>query len=242
MLVFTTDLGVRLNIEMKVSIMKIWILNARHKLNWKLVARTIISAGLLVWLALLIDWKDLNQVWGGVEPDWVLVSIVWIVISVVISVRKWQLVLKGQDIHLPGSELWKSYWAGLFLNNFLPSSIGGDAMRIWWVGQVVHDSPGAATSVVVERILATTGLALTGLVASAFISRPDGRVVALFASLIVVSLLLLSLICGGHLPRWTEGGRGRLISFFKGMTGHGKKLKHQPVLLLRGGFFLIAFK
>ena len=182
----------------------IWIITSLRKINWKIAARTITSAGLLVWLALSIDWQDLNQVWRTVKPEWILAAIAWIVISVLVSVEKWRLVLDAQEIHLFWPELWRAYWAGLFFNNFLPSSIGGDAMRIWWAGQTAHDNPGAAVSVVVERILATTGLALTGLAAAVFVSQPDSRAVSLFIMLIAVSLGLLGLICWGHIPRWAQ--------------------------------------
>jgi uncharacterized membrane protein YbhN (UPF0104 family) len=76
----------------------------------------------------------------------------------VISVTKWQLLLYAKKINLSWIELWHAYWAGLFFNNFLPSSIGGDALRIIWVGKSRGDSSGAAASVIVERILATAGI------------------------------------------------------------------------------------
>lgn len=222
--------------------MKIWISNSLGKINWKIAARTIISAGLLVWLALSIEWQDLGPVWRTVVPEWILAAIAWIVISVLVSVEKWRLVLDGQGIHLPWSELWRSYWAGLFFNNFLPSSIGGDAMRIWWAGKTAHDNPGAAVSVVVERILATAGLALTGLVAAAFVGRPDSRAVSLFVILIVVSLGLLGLICWGYIPRWAQDRQGRFISFLRGMVRHGAKLKQKPGRLVRVGLWSVVFQ
>ncbi|NLL87252.1 MAG: flippase-like domain-containing protein [Syntrophomonadaceae bacterium] len=222
--------------------MKSGIKNSLHKINWKTVARTIISAGLLLWLALSIEWKDLAQAWRSVELGWIMAAIAWVVISVLVSVRKWQLVLNTQGIHLSWHELWKSYWAGLFFNNFLPSSIGGDAMRIWWVGKTVHDSPGVAVSVVVERILATTGLAITGLTAVVFVSQPDTRAVILFVILMVLSLGLLGLICWGHLPRWSQDRKGKLISFLKGMVQHGAKFKNQPGRLAIVVILSVAFQ
>ena len=226
--------------------MKMRIGKVISKLNWKTAARAIISAGLLAWLFFLIDWKDLAQVWRGLEPAWILAAIAAIVISMIISVRKWQLVLDAQNIRLSWNELWKAYWAGLFFNNFLPSSIGGDGLRIWWVGKVARDNSGAATSVIVERILATTGLALTGLVAAAFVNRLDNRIVIsaiiLFMILIVVSLGLLGLICLGLFPRWAEDRKGKIISFLRKMTAHGQKLKHQPSRLVRVGILSVAFQ
>lgn len=222
--------------------MKIEISNCLSKINWKIVARSIISAGLLLWLALSIDWRDLSQIWRGVEFGWIMAAIAWIVISVLVSVEKWRLVLEAQDLHLPRYELWKSYWGGLFFNNFLPSSIGGDAMRIWWAGKSAHDNPGAAISVVVERILSTTGLALTGLAAAAFVSQPDSRVVSLFVILVVLSLGLMGLICWGYIPCRAQASTSKIISFLKGMVQHGAKLKHQSGKLVIVIILSVAFQ
>lgn len=213
-----------------------------RKLNWKTAARMIISAGLLVWLSYLIDWKDMAQVWNRVEPAWILGALAWIFISMIISVRKWQLILEAQDILLSWQELWKAYWAGLFFNNFLPSSIGGDALRIWWIGRSADDNPGAAASVITERILAAAGLALTGLIGAALVSRPDSRAVGLFVILVLVSLGWLGLISWGSLPRRAQLSSGRIVSFLKGMAEHGRKYRHKPSLLVQAGILSIAFQ
>lgn len=204
-----------------------------QRLNWKIATRMIVSAGLLVWLFLLNDWKDIGHVWSGVQPGWIVAAIACIVVSMIVSVRKWQLVLDAQGMNLSWSELWKCYWAGLFFNNFLPSSMGGDALRIWWIGNTTHDNPGATSSVVVERILATAGLAITGLMAAAFVISPDERAVTLFVILIIVSLVLMGIICWGALPRWTQHRQGLISSFLRDMAGHGIKLRHRPGRLVR---------
>lgn len=222
--------------------MKILMDNVIEKFNFKIAARMIISAGLLTWLSFIVDWEDMAQIWNEVEPDWILSAVVWIIISMIISVKKWQLVLEAQDLRLSWQELWRAYWAGLFFNNFLPSSIGGDALRIWWIGKTAHDSPGAAASVITERILATAALALTGLTAAAFVSRPDSRALSLFAILIIVSLGLLGLISWGVLPQRAKLSQGRIMSFLIGMADHGKKLRYKSGRLVVVGILSLAFQ
>lgn len=221
---------------------KILIDTIRRTLNWKIVARLIISAGLLTWLSFNVNWIDIARIWHEIELVWILGAVAWIIISMIISVRKWNLVLEAQDIHLPWQELWRAYWAGLFFNNFLPSSIGGDALRIWWIGKTARDNPGAAASVITERILATLGLAVTGLIASAFISRSDSRVVILFAILIVTSLSLLAWASWGSLPRRIKLSQGRIFSFLNRMAEHGKKYSHEAGRLIMAGILSTAFQ
>ena len=209
---------------------------------WNILGRGIVSVALMGWLAYSIDWPQLLQVLTSVKLTWITLAVVWIIISMLLSVAKWQAVLKAQGINLKWKELWQAYWTGLFLNNFLPSSIGGDAWRIYWVREATGDTPGAVASVVVERILATGGLALTGLMASFFVVQPDRKAVMLFLLLVLVSLGLLSLILWGHLPAWTNKRTGRLLNFLRGIESHGRCLQGQWYRIIYVGVLSVAFQ
>lgn len=149
----------------------------------------------------------------------------WIVLSMIISVCKWQAILGAQGLFPGWTELWKAYWAGLFFNNFLPSSIGGDALRIYWVAKKTDDTAGSLTSVVVERILAATGLAITGLLGGLIVSSGYRPLMAVFLLLLTVSLGLLGIIMAGKLPVWIEHRSGRAVSFLKEMARHGARMQ-----------------
>jgi len=222
--------------------MRMQTMNYLQRVNLKIVARTIFSAGLLAWLAGSMQWQELGQAIAGVDPLWILAAIAMIVLSIAVSVMKWQLVLQAQGIDVGWANLWRAYWAGLFCNNFLPSSIGGDALRIVWVGNISRDAPGAAASVIVERILATTGLALTGLAAAAYVAHPDQRAVILFAGLTAISMLLVGLIAWGGLPAWINPEKGRITSFLSRMIRRGSKLKNQPARLIQVTMLSIVFQ
>lgn len=191
----------------------------------KVVVRAAVSLVLLTWLALSVNWEEVLPVLKQVDLHWIGLAVLWIVASMVVSVHKWWLVLQAQGLHLPGWELWKAYWAGLFCNNFLPSSIGGDALRIIWVRGLIRDTAGAVTSVVVERILATAGLALAGLLGALVVAGSDWQMIILFTILIGASLLLMILILTARVPGWVEKKDGKAASFIKGLAGHGSRLQ-----------------
>ena len=48
----------------------------------------------------------------------------------VISVARWGRLLHTQHVPIAYSRLMKSYLVSMFYNNFLPSNIGGDVIRI----------------------------------------------------------------------------------------------------------------
>ncbi|MBP1760689.1 MAG: hypothetical protein H6Q64_231 [Firmicutes bacterium] len=187
--------------------------------------KILVSLGLLAWLAFSIDWNELSRVLLHIDYKWIAVAVLWIVLSVVISVYKWQVILRVQGLDPGWTELWKAYWAGLFFNNFLPSSIGGDAMRIYWITKKNSDTAGSLTSVVAERILATTGLALTGLLGGLLVATSFQPLFFIFLLLIAASLGLLAIITAGKLPGWIERKSGRAVSFLKRIAGHGTRFQ-----------------
>jgi hypothetical protein len=84
-----------------------------------------------------------------------------------LSAWRWQRVLWVLDVHSRLSTLFSHYLAGQFVGNFLPSTIGGDVLR---VSRLSATAPGAASfaSVILERltgwivlpVLTLAGLAL----------------------------------------------------------------------------------
>ncbi|MBM7068064.1 lysylphosphatidylglycerol synthase transmembrane domain-containing protein [Actibacterium sp. 188UL27-1] len=80
------------------------------------------------------------------------------------SCIKWQLLLNYRDIRVGLAPLMRFYTVGYFFNNFLPSSLGGDAARSYLVGKRIGSQTESLAAVVLERL---TGLVT--LVALAFI-------------------------------------------------------------------------
>ncbi|MGE5623488.1 MAG: lysylphosphatidylglycerol synthase transmembrane domain-containing protein, partial [Methanocella sp.] len=203
--------------------------------RWPLAVRAAISLGLLFWLGRSISWAELARALAGIGWPHVLAAAGWIAGSMVVSTAKWRLVLAALGFTPGWGELWEAYWAGLFANNFLPSSIGGDALRIWWAGRLIGDPAAAAVSVVVERVLAATGLALTGLagagILALFGAGPPGGVLKVaaggFVLLAAGSLLATALAAPSRPPEWLMQREGRVAGFLKGLAGRAGRLKGQ---------------
>ena len=113
-----------------------------------LLAKIVISGLLLSWLIYSFDWIALRDVFLTAQPGWLFLAVLLIIISMVVSVEKWSRILRAEGINLPWLQLWKVYWIGIFFNNFLPSSIGGDGIRIVMTGRNISNVAGAASSVI----------------------------------------------------------------------------------------------
>ncbi|TGE34588.1 lysylphosphatidylglycerol synthase transmembrane domain-containing protein [Desulfosporosinus sp. Sb-LF] len=210
--------------------------------NLKLLLRILFSLILIGWFIKAIDWSQIIVMLVGIKLKWLVVAIVWIVLAMVVSTVKWQVITKAQGLKVSFSELWRAYWVGIFFNNFLPSSIGGDALRILWVAKLSGDSPGATSSVVIERILATTGLAVLGLFGCMLVDNPDQRLITLFCFLIILTLALLALIMSGRVPKFILVSQNKVFVFLVGMIRHGLRVKEHPLSIFKAFVWSVIFQ
>ncbi|MBS4025878.1 MAG: flippase-like domain-containing protein, partial [Clostridia bacterium] len=127
-----------------------------------------VSAGLIWFLFTRIELESLAVLSANITWGYLLVALFLALMAMPYSAYKWQPLLKAQGLHYSLGKLTRIYFLGLFFNNFLPSSIGGDVVRVYQSGKEGRDYEKAAASVLVERLLATVGLVLVGLVAALF--------------------------------------------------------------------------
>lgn len=84
-------------------------------------------------------------------------------LEVFLFTLRWALINNALGISLSPVATLKLCWIGLFFNQTLPSTFGGDAVRIWYVCRTGTSLTTAASSVLLDRILGL--LMLTVLVA-----------------------------------------------------------------------------
>lgn len=91
--------------------------------------RVVVSAGLLVWVFLAVDVRHTVEEIASARVEWVLAALAVSSLGNLFGAWRWQLLLRSQGREAPVLHLFGSYLVGLFFNNFLPSTIGGDVIR-----------------------------------------------------------------------------------------------------------------
>jgi uncharacterized protein (TIRG00374 family) len=116
-------------------------------------------AGAALYLA--FRGEDLGQVAEvllGLNP-WIVVAALGIsAIGQLIFVARWSLLLKVQSIRIGFWPAVRLHLLGLFYNNCLPGSIGGDLPRAWYVTKHTDKKLEAALSVFVDRAVGLIGM------------------------------------------------------------------------------------
>jgi uncharacterized membrane protein YbhN (UPF0104 family) len=124
-------------------------------------------------LAFLFSRIDVVRLWEGARRasvPWLLVALAVYSVNVLASAWRWRLLLDAQDVRVGFRSLLQSFLVALFFNNFLPSNIGGDVVRIGDTAKPAGSKTLAATVVLIDR-----GLGLMGLIFVAAVGATIGE-------------------------------------------------------------------
>lgn len=126
------------------------------------VAKLALSVGLLTFVLRDTSLAALWSTFRRVQPLWILAAMSMHGLMVGVSVWRWQLLLDAQHVRLPARALAESFWVALFFNNFLPSNIGGDVVRIADTSRQAGSKTLATTIIFVDRVLGLLALLSVG--------------------------------------------------------------------------------
>ena len=87
----------------------------------------------------------------------------FILTNMVLSVR-WYVLLRAQGIRVPFFSTVKVHFLGLFYNNLMVSSVGGDMLRVWYIAKHTDKRLEAGLSVVVDRVVGLFSLVLLAMI------------------------------------------------------------------------------
>ena len=122
--------------------------------------RVIISGGLLFYLIWQSNPKAIWESWRNAHIGLIVVALLLQFLGVVLSAAKWWVLLRARGQRQPFIWLLGAYLAGQFANNFLPTTVGGDALRVAQLGRRIGSYSQASASVFIERLTGFLALSL----------------------------------------------------------------------------------
>jgi uncharacterized protein (TIRG00374 family) len=109
----------------------------------------------------------------------------------VLSAAKWQLLLRSRGTRISLRECCRLYLTGMFWNLWVPTNIGGDAVRAYAVAPHCGGLSLAASSVLIERLTGLLALLVIGAIGLAIDSAHDGGTPGLNLIVMTAGVLLL---------------------------------------------------
>ncbi len=140
----------------------------------------ILVSGALLYLALRkANFADLAARIDLLSAAWLSLALAFSFLQIFIAVLRWRIVGVESGAPLPLRQAMRYNVIGTFFNQTLPSSIGGDAVRLWLVARSGAGWRAATYSIFVDRAVGLIALAIV-IVASLpwsshLIADPYGR-------------------------------------------------------------------
>jgi hypothetical protein len=165
------------------------------------IAGSIAMLGLLAWRVPDFDVHELVPEWRASTPWWLLGAATLTFVAIVLSSMRWQAVLTALGVRSHLGRLINHYLAGQFVSNVLPTTIGGDVLRVSRLSKENGETPASFASVVLERLtgwlvlpiltyvgfVINPGLAHLGTATSVAIALATGTLVLLVVVLLLVA-------------------------------------------------------
>lgn len=182
------------------------VIRGRFSSSW-LLLKTSVSLGLIA----IVLWKlDVASAWEKarhISGVLMLSVVLMFVLQTVIAAWRWWVILRHHQLGIRPSSAVRICFIGAFFNQLLPSSIGGDVARAWYVYRSGRGRGISAITVLSDRIYGM--LTLVGLAILAFpvlvhfaVAREALAVVGIL--IVGASSALMAAFWLDRLPGWMQ--------------------------------------
>ena len=164
------------------------------------ILKILISAALLYLALRKVDFANLASRLNWRSLAWLLLAMAMAFLQIFVGVLRWRHISAECGAPLGARQAMRYNLIGSFFNQTLPSSIGGDAVRLWLVARSGTGWRAATYSIFVDRAVGLIALAII-IVASLpwsyqLIADPHGRSALLAVDLVALAGGLGFLIFG----------------------------------------------
>ncbi|MDJ0596103.1 MAG: lysylphosphatidylglycerol synthase transmembrane domain-containing protein [Pleurocapsa sp. MO_226.B13] len=128
-------------------------MNFKQKKTILIILKLVSSIALILWVIRKTQLSEVIQALKEANIYFLLGAFVLYSGSYYLRTYRWQILLKTKGIKASNIYLYQSYIVGIFFSNFLPSIVGGDAVRIYDIWRLEPNKSISVSTVIVDRIL-----------------------------------------------------------------------------------------
>ncbi len=130
---------------------------------WKVLLKISISLVLIGVIFHEINFQVFAHYLLTIHVSWYLLAIALQIFSCCIAAYKWDVVMRSMHFNASFRFYLRTYFIGALCNQVLPTSVGGDAVRIAYAKKLGSGLRQAFNGVMVDRYYGTAGLVLINL-------------------------------------------------------------------------------
>lgn len=133
-------------------------MQSRYKHAALFSVKLLLSVAVLVYIARGLDLRQLRTHLVSVDPVLFVVALALIFLQTFVLNGRWELIMRALGVPLNWLAGWRILMISLWFNQVLPSSVGGDAVRMWLLRQRGVQWSEAVKGVAADRFTALIGL------------------------------------------------------------------------------------
>ena len=156
-------------------------------------AQGTVTVVLLGLLSRQLDWRAVGALFHRLSPTFYVGSLAAVLVGQVCYAWRWQILLTATGRPVPFRAVLQQYFVGIFVSNFLPSTVGGDVMKVYYLGRA-HGYRRVTASVMLDRVLGIGLLAMLAAVCAWIAPVPSPRFVVARTGVTVIALGAFALL------------------------------------------------
>jgi uncharacterized membrane protein YbhN (UPF0104 family) len=186
------------------------------KAGW-LALKLTVTVGLLAYLLSRIELGSVARLLADAEWGWVVAAFFLYLALQGLCAWRWLLLARVVDLDGTWSRFIRYYYVGMFFNLFLPTGVGGDVYRCYYVARSAADWRRAIISVLADRGVGfgtMCAMAATATVLFGRVSLPSWMAWALAAGMVALVVLLAGGLLAARGPLASLRASAPLVSEF----------------------------
>lgn len=198
-----------------------------------LILKLLVTISLFGWIFSQVNFYKLANSLANTQLSYFILAIIAHALAFLLFSVRWWHLYKTQDNSSRYKDTFKSYYLGLFFNNFLPTGIGGDVIRILRLRKFGYTTHLLVSSSLMDRILGLISILMMGLVAltitPSFVLHPNTKLcIYIIAILAPFGLLFLF---SDYMPKLTRFAvqrfhNGKLTDFLSNVISTLHEYRH----------------
>lgn len=200
-----------------------------------LFAKIVLSASLLFFLVTQLDTETIRDLILTADPVWFVLVFALYFAQILAATKRWSYVIESLRHHISFGTAFRLTMVGQFFNQCLPSNIGGDAMRMYYLRNAGIDTPVAISSVLLDRIMGLVVLIVLATVSLPFLANHIGQSIAFVGMATLVGLCwggaLILLFFDNPLTQRFRGHK--VLGFLFGLSKSAREIVLHPGIASR---------
>ena len=132
--------------------------------KFSLVLRLIVSLGLIAFMLSRLDLDNMLRFVRRADPLLVFATLVAVFMDRSLMVVRWMKLVEALDVRVSRRHVVKIFFLSTFFGSFLPSGVGGEAVRAVSFSRLTDRRVESVASIVMDRLLGLLSMLIAGLV------------------------------------------------------------------------------